>query len=96
VGFAVLVRYGAAGSPYLASIAVAEGFRNRGIGSQLLAFAENLYQPAARHIFLCVSSFNTRAQALYQRRGYQIVGELKDYVIEGASEILMHKTLRPL
>jgi hypothetical protein len=34
-GFAALVRRGVAGSPYIASIAVAEGFRSSGIGSRL-------------------------------------------------------------
>ncbi len=93
-GLVVLVRYGVAGSPYIASIAVSESFRSRGIGARLLEFAENLYRPAARHIFLCVSSFNTRARAWYERCGYRSVGELEDYIIEGASEILMHKALR--
>ncbi len=93
-GFVVLVRRGVAGSPYVASIAVADGFRGSGIGSRLLDFAEDLFRETARHIFLCVSSFNVRARALYERRGYEAVGEFKDYVIDGASEILMHKRLR--
>jgi [ribosomal protein S18]-alanine N-acetyltransferase len=93
-GFVVLVRRGVAGSPYIASIAVAEGFRGSGVGSRLLEFAEDLFRATARHIFLCVSSFNLRARALYERRGYEAVGEFKDYVIDGASEILMHKRLR--
>jgi ribosomal protein S18 acetylase RimI-like enzyme len=41
-----------------------------------------------------VSSFNVRARRLYERRGYEAVAELEDYVIDGASEILMHKWLR--
>ena len=92
-GFVVLVRRGVAGSPYIASIAVAEGSRGSGVGSRLLEFAEDLFRATARHIFLCVSSFNLRARALYERRGYEAVGEFKDYVIDGASEILMHKRL---
>jgi [ribosomal protein S18]-alanine N-acetyltransferase len=93
-GFIVLVRRGVAGSPYVASIAVADGFRGTGVGSRLLEFAEDLFRSTARHIFLCVSSFNVRARALYERRGYAAVGEFKDYIIDGASEILMHKRLR--
>ena len=45
---------------------------------------------------MCVSSFNTDAQRLYKRLGYQIVGELEDYIIPGASEILLRKTTGPL
>lgn len=93
-GFILLQRRGVAGSPYIASIATSKEYRSKGIGSRLLEFAEELFSPDCRHIFLCVSSFNYRARALYERSGYTVVGELKDYVIDGASEFLMHKRLR--
>ncbi len=92
-GFILIHPHGLAGSPYVASVAVAEQFRSQGIGSHLLDFAEDLFRGRSRYIFLCVSSFTVRARALYERRGYSVVGELKDYLIEGASEILMHKRL---
>jgi ribosomal-protein-alanine N-acetyltransferase len=92
-GFVLLHPRGVAGSPYLASIAVAEEFRGAGVGTRLLNFVEQIFRPQARHLFLCVSSFNQRARALYERHGYRVVGELKDYVIDGASEFLMHKPL---
>lgn len=92
-GFALLRERGLAGSPYLASIGVAEAYRGRGIGSRLLAHAESHFRPRARHMFLCVSSFNQSARRLYERLGYVRVGELPDYIIDGASEILMHKRL---
>ncbi len=94
LGVLILQRRGVAGSPYIKSIAVSPEFRSKGIGEALVTFVENLCREEAKHIFLCVSSFNTRAHALYERLGYRAVGELKDYVIEGASEILMHKRLR--
>ena len=93
-GFILMHRRGLAGSPYITSIAVAEAFRGKGVGARLLEFAEELFCSEARHLFLCVSSFNPRARSLYERHGYAVVGELKDYVIDGASEILMHKRLR--
>jgi len=43
--------------------------RSQGIGATLLAHAEEQF-PAARYIFLCVSSFDIRARRLYQRLGY--------------------------
>jgi ribosomal protein S18 acetylase RimI-like enzyme len=92
-GFVLVQRRGVAGSPYIASIAVAESLRSAGLGSQLLQFAESLFADA-RHIFLCVSSFNRRARTFYERHGYVVVGEFKDYFIKGASEILMHKRTR--
>lgn len=85
---------GLAGSPYVASIAVAEDRRGRGVGEQLLDFVEAHFRPDARHLFLCVSSFNERARRLYERLGYEPVGEFQDYVVDGASEVLMHKWLR--
>jgi len=93
-GFILLHPRGVAGSPYVASIAVAASQRGRGIGKRLLDFAERQLRPEARHIFLCVSSFNAAARRLYEREGWKAVGELEDYIIDGASEILMHKWLR--
>lgn len=93
-GMILLHRRGVAGSPYIKSIAVDPGCRSAGIGAALVQFAENLFRPEARHMFLCVSSFNLRARAFYERHGYAAVGEFEDYVIDGASEILMHKRLR--
>lgn len=92
LGFARLHPRGVAGSPYLASIAVDAPARSRGVGAALLDAAEKRFA-GARWMFLCVSSFNARARALYERRGYRPVGELPDYVVDGASEILMVKRL---
>jgi ribosomal protein S18 acetylase RimI-like enzyme len=94
LGFALLHPRGAMGSPYLASIAVEQKARGRAIGRQLIEFAEGHFRPGSRHMFLCVSSFNVGARRLYERLGYRAVGELEDYVVDGASEILMHKWLR--
>jgi [ribosomal protein S18]-alanine N-acetyltransferase len=91
-GFLLLDTYGVAGSPYIASVATAEGMRGKGIGSAMVDFAERLF-PHARYIFLCVSSFNPDARRLYERKGYTLVAELKDYAIDGADEHLMSKRL---
>lgn len=81
-------------SPYIASLAVSPDARGLGIGGRLLDFVEARARPSSKHIFLCVSSFNTRARALYERHGYAVVGELKDYIVDGVSEYLMSKRLR--
>ncbi|NJD20353.1 MAG: GNAT family N-acetyltransferase, partial [Gemmatimonadetes bacterium] len=92
-GAVVLLEMGVAGAPYLKSIAVAEEWRSRGVGGALLDFAEERWRGQARWFFLSVSSFNTRARALYERRGYAAVGELPDHVVDGASETVMRKRL---
>ena len=81
---------------YLQAIAVAAERRGSGVGRKLIEFAEQRVWAVSPNFFLCVSSFNTRAQKLYATLGYQRVGELKDYVVKGHSEILLRKTRGPL
>jgi ribosomal-protein-alanine N-acetyltransferase len=93
VGFVIVHARGLAGSPYIPSIGVDDHHRGRGVGAALIAHVESLFRADARHLFLCVSSFNPRARAFYEREGFRGVGELPDYIIDGASEILMHKRI---
>jgi len=92
LGFIVLQRRGVAGSPYIASVGVAADARGQGVGARLLSFAEAHFT-GARHMFLCVSSFNPRARRFYERHGYTVIADLQGYVIPDASELLMHKRL---
>jgi ribosomal-protein-alanine N-acetyltransferase len=77
-GFVILHPTGVAGSPYIAAIATDAAVRGQGVGTALLTFAEQ-YDPAARHIFLCCSSFNIRARRLYERLGFEPVGSRPGY-----------------
>ena len=81
---------------YLQTICVAPDARGAGVGSSLLAFAEKRVFAISPNLFLCVSSFNQRAKALYERLGYETIGELKDYLVIGHSEWLMRKTIGPM
>ena len=81
---------------YLQTIGVAETCRGRGIGTALVGFAEQRIFREYANVFLCVSSFNQGAQRLYRRLGYEMVGELTDYLVKGHAEILMRKTRRPI
>jgi ribosomal protein S18 acetylase RimI-like enzyme len=91
-GFILLVPYGFAGSPYINSIAVASEARGRGVGAALLRFAEKHFAGRGQ-IFLLVSSFNSRGQKFYRREGYEHVGELKDYILAGHSELIFRKRI---
>lgn len=94
-GFIILLMQGALVG-YIQTVCVAPEHRNRGVGQELLAFAEERIFRESPNVFLCVSSFNTGAQRLYLRLGYERIGELKDYIVRGHSEILMRKTRGPL
>ena len=96
LGFIILNTRMGPFSGYIQTICVAPEARGRGIGSQLVAFAEERIFRDGPNVFLCVSSFNTRARALYERLGYETIGEIRDFLIAGASEILMRKTRGPL
>lgn len=94
-GFLVLAMSGALVG-YLQTICVAEQARGKGIGRALMAFAEALAFARHPNLFLMVSDFNRAAQRFYERLGYERVGELRDYLIAGHSEVLMRKTRGPL
>lgn len=92
LGFILLAAYGLASSPYIGCFAVAREARNRGVGAQFLKFTEDRYRDR-KNLFLLVSSFNTRAQQFYRRHGFEVVGELKEYIVPGHSEFIFHKRL---
>lgn len=91
-GFVILCMTGAFVG-YIQTVAVAHDARGHGVGSRLVAFAEERIFRETPNVFLCVSSFNGRAHALYERLGYETIGRLKDYLVRGHDEILMRKTV---
>ena len=94
-GFIVINMNGAF-TGYIQSIAVHSDWRSRGLGRRLIAFAEARILGETPNVFILVSSFNPRARALYERLGYEYIGELRDYVVAGHSEYLLRKTRGPL
>lgn len=95
LGFVILNMAGAFVG-YVQTICVGEYDRSRGIGTRLLRYAEERIFRDSPNVFLCVSSFNPRARALYERLGYELIGELKDYIVTGHSELLFRKTIGPI
>ena len=95
VGFIVLIMSGALVG-YIQTAGVMPEWRNKGIGTELVKYAEDMIFSRAPNAFMCVSSFNRRAQELYKRLGYETIGELKDYVVPGHSEVLLRKTIAPI
>jgi ribosomal protein S18 acetylase RimI-like enzyme len=81
---------------YVKSVFVPPERRDEGIGSELIRYAEERIFSETPNVFLLVSSFNIGARKLYQKLGYEEIGEFKDYVVSGYSEILFRKTKGPL
>jgi ribosomal protein S18 acetylase RimI-like enzyme len=80
--------------PYVEALFVHPEYRSQTIGSQLLAEAERLVRSRGyRRVGLAVAVENVRAQALYERLGYQDadVGEVVNhwsYVDEAGQEVI--------
>lgn len=94
VGFIILVMHGPFRG-YIQTVGVMPRWRNSGIGTKLIEFAEGRIFREAPNVFMCVSSFNEQAQKLYARLGYEVVGELKEFIVPDHSEILLRKTIAP-
>ncbi len=94
-GFIILNLHGAFRG-YIQTVCVTTEWRGQGVGSELIKFAEARIFREVPNVFMCVSSFNPKAQKLYLRLGYEIIGELKDYIVAGHSEILLRKTIAPM
>ncbi|MBG9455773.1 GCN5 family acetyltransferase [Lysinibacillus sphaericus] len=66
-------------------------FRGKGIGGQLLAKAEETAKQMGATKAL-LTTYDFQARTFYETRGYQVVGEVKDYP-PGSSYFTMVKTL---
>ena len=94
VGF-ILLNMAGPFAGYIQSVCVAESARGGGIGTQLVGYAEARIARVSPNVFLCVSSFNPGATRLYERLGYQFIGTLTNYLVEGRDELLYRKTVGP-
>ena len=93
-GFVIINMHGS--FPHLQSVCVASQLRNKGVGTRLIDYAEKRIFSESPNVFLCVSSFHRRPMRLFERRGYKVIGELKDWIVSGYSQIMFRKTTGPL
>lgn len=76
---------------YLDTICVNQAFRGKGVGSELLDALPRLAKKEQKQkIGLCVDQGNPDAQRLYERKGFQVVGE---QIISGHQYNHMQKEL---
>ena len=94
-GFLVISMQGAFVG-YIQLVGVAPASRGQGVGRSLIEFAEQRIFRETPNVFICVSDFNKEAQGFYAKLGYRQIGELKDFIITGHSEILLRKTIGPI
>jgi ribosomal protein S18 acetylase RimI-like enzyme len=95
IGFIASMASGIGKEPMIEYLCVAEEARGRGIGTDLIAFFEQVLFPDADNLYLFVSDINPRARRLYARLGYITAGALPDYNLESQTEFLLRKSRRP-
>jgi len=78
---------------YLRAIGVTSLRRRQGIGKKLMRFAEDATALHSPNFYLCVSSFNRKAQSFYRNLGYQKIGRIPDLLMKGSSELIYWKRL---
>ena len=90
IGFLILIKQGVLRG-YIATIFITPEYQCKGFGSRVIAFAEEELFREFPNVFLCVSSFNKKAEKLYRRLGYSRIGVLKDFFVSGYDEIIFRK-----
>jgi [ribosomal protein S18]-alanine N-acetyltransferase len=78
---------------YLRAIGVAPAMQGQGVGKKLMSFAEQMTARRAPNLYLCVSSFNRKAQAFYKNLRYVRIGAIPDLILPGKSEYIYRKRL---
>ncbi|MEZ5857255.1 MAG: GNAT family N-acetyltransferase [Hyphomicrobiaceae bacterium] len=83
--------------PYLWFVGLLDAHQSCGTGANILAWLEGEARTAgARNLWLCVSEINTRARAVYEHKGFRLVGDLDGLTADHMTELLMRKRLLPV
>lgn len=90
VGFAIYETHFLNGY-YLKLIAIDPQTRGLGVGTKLMAALEKETYKKKKALYLCVTDFNRPAQKFYKGRGFEKVGRLRNYFVEGIDELIFRK-----
>lgn len=95
LGF-IMIKLKGAFTGYIQTIVISEEARGNGLGEAAIKYIEEMIFKVSPNVFICASSFNSRALNLYQRLGYEVIGVIRDYILKGHDEVFMRKTIGPL
>lgn len=93
--FIATAEHGIGSEPLIEFLCVDASERGRGLGTALIEFAESEIFADADNIYLFVSDINPNAVRLYERLGFQRIGEIPDFNLYGQTEYFYRKTRRP-
>jgi ribosomal protein S18 acetylase RimI-like enzyme len=80
--------------PYLQLLAILPAHQGKGFGLRLLTWMEaEARRGEMRQLWLCVSTFNTRALQLYERFGFRAQSVIEQLASGASDELLMRKRL---
>ncbi len=89
----ICVRYPWLRGPYVELLGLAPNYRGKGIGRQVLAWAESEARREAKNLWVVASSFNHQALNFYQSLGFYPIGPIQGLVTPEHDEILLRKNL---
>ena len=78
-------------------VAVARHGQNRGIGSALIAFAEDEIKKAQGRLAIIETSSKPeyeKTRRFHNRQGYEVIGRIPDFYAPGDDKLIMQKRLR--
>ena len=89
----ICVRYPWLRGPYIELLGVSPDYRGKGIGKQVLAWAETEARRESKNLWVLTSSFNHQALSFYQSLGFYPIGPIQGLVSPEYDEILLRKNL---
>lgn len=89
----ICVRYPWLRGPYIELLGLSPDHRGKGIGRQVLAWAETEARREAKNLWVVTSSFNHQALNFYQGLGFTPIGPIQGLVTPEHDEILLRKCL---
>lgn len=89
----ICIRFPWLRGPYIELLGVSPDYRGKGIGKQLLTWAEIEARRESKNLWVLTSSFNQNALDFYLKQGFYPIGPIQGLVSPEHDEILLRKRL---